>query len=321
MGLTMDKHASIFVAGHKGLAGSAVVRRLKEKGFTSILTRTRAELDLRNQNATKDFFEKERPQYVILAAAKVGGIGANSTYPTEFLLENLQIQTNVISEAARTKAKKLVFLGSSCIYPKDAKYPLTEDQLLTGKFEPTNEAYALAKVAGVKLCEYYFRQYGLSFVSAMPTNLYGPNDMYDFEKSHVIPAMLLKVIRAKHEKKSSVVFWGSGKPLREFLYSDDLADALVNILENYHHPALINVGSGQEVSIRELAEHICEAVEFNGAIEWDASKPDGIFRKPMDSSKIHALGWKAKTQLREGLKRVVSEAERQYLNFVDKISL
>lgn len=306
----MTPDSKIFVAGHRGLVGSAVVRALEARGIKNILTRTRAELDLRDQTAVRKFFESERPEFVVLAAAKVGGIGANSTYPVEFLLENLQIQNNIIPAAADFGVKKLAFLGSSCIYPRNAHYPLTEDQLLASPFEKTNEAYALAKVAGIKLCEYYSKQYGKNFISLMPTNLYGPNDYYDFENSHVIPAMLLKVMKAKKENSGSVTFWGTGKPLREFMHSDDLADAILLCLEKYDSPDLLNVGSGDEYSISDLAKIVCEACDYRGEIRWDASKPDGTPRKIMDSSKMRALGWQPKRKMATELKKIAQELQK-----------
>ena len=298
------KNSKIFVAGHRGLVGSAVVRALESRGHSGILRKTRSELDLRDGTAVKKFFESERPEFVVLAAAKVGGIGANSTYPVEFLLENLQIQNSVIPAAANAGVKKLVFLGSSCIYPKNAKYPLTEDQLLTAPFEPTNEAYALAKVVGIKLCEFYSKQYSKNFISLMPTNLYGPNDYYDLENSHVIPAMLLKVMKAKESGSKTVTFWGTGKPLREFMHSDDLADAILVCLEKYNSAELINIGSGDEYSIADLAKVVCEACDFKAEIIWDQSKPDGTMRKVMDSSKIRAMGWSPKRKMAEELRKI-----------------
>lgn len=311
------RDSKIYVAGHRGLVGSAICRALKRHNYTPPLARTHAELDLADQKTTEAFFANERPEVVILAAAKVGGIGANSTYPVEFLLENLRIQNNVISAAANFGVQKLVFLGSSCIYPKSARYPLTEDQLLTGAFEPTNEAYALAKVSGIKLCEYYSKQYGKNFISLQPTNLYGPNDFYDFDKSHVIPAMLLKFLAAKKESSSSVRLWGSGSVYREFLHSDDLAEAILTALENYDNSELMNVGSGEELKISELAEAVREVTGFAGKIEWDQSKPDGVYRKALDSSRIQALGWKPKLGLKEGLQSVLDEASSK----LDKIKL
>lgn len=307
----IPKDSKVFVAGHNGLVGSAIVRCLEKHGFKNILKRTREEVDLRNADKASQMFEKERPEYVVLAAAKVGGIGANSTYPVEFLLENLSIQNNVISNAARFGTKKLIFLGSSCIYPKQARYPLTEDQFLNGPFEPSNEAYAIAKTVGIKLCEYYSRQYGKNFISLMPTNLYGPNDYYHLENSHVIPAMMMKILRAKKDGQKSVQLWGSGKPFREFLHSDDLAEAVLVCLEKYNDIKLINIGAGQEISICSLSQVIARVCEYSGLIEWDSSKPDGVERKIMDSSKISKLGWVPKISLEDGLRSILSEAERK----------
>ena len=307
----LNQNSRIFVAGHRGLVGSAVVRTLEQKGFKNILCRNRQELDLRDTAAVRNFFLKEQPEFVVLAAAKVGGIGANSTYPVEFLLENLQIQNNVISSAAETGVKKLVFLGSSCIYPKTAAMPLTEDQLLTGPFESTNEAYALAKVTGIKLCEAYAKQYRKNFISLQPTNLYGPNDYYDLENSHVIPAMILKVMNAKKSGAKAVTFWGTGTPRREFLHSDDLAAAIFLCLEKYDSPELINVGSGEEVTISELARMICAVCGFHGEIVWDKSKPDGIMRKIVNSEKLKSMGWQPKINLKSGLERIVSEDSKR----------
>lgn len=302
------KNSKIFVAGHRGLVGSATVRVLKQAGYNNIIVKARSELDLTNLESVSDFFSSEKPEVVVLAAAKVGGIGANSTFPVEFLLENLKIQNAVISKAAEFGTKKLVFLGSSCIYPKTANYPITPDQFLTGPFEPTNEAYALAKSTGLRLCQYYAKQYQKNFISLMPTNLFGPGDFYDMDKSHVIPAMLLKVLKAQKEKSSSVTFWGSGRPMREFLYSDDLARAILTCIEKYDSPEIINVGSEQEVSIRELAEVVCKVCGFSGEICWETSQPDGVMRKVMNSSVIRELGWKPKVSLEEGLRNVLDEA-------------
>lgn len=302
------KNSKIFVAGHRGLVGSATVRVLKQAGYNNIIVKARSELDLTNLESVSDFFSSEKPEVVVLAAAKVGGIGANSTFPVEFLLENLKIQNAVISKAAEFGTKKLVFLGSSCIYPKTANYPITPDQFLTGPFEPTNEAYALAKSTGLRLCQYYAKQYQKNFISLMPTNLFGPGDFYDMDKSHVIPAMLLKVLRAQKEKSSSVTFWGSGRPMREFLYSDDLARAILTCIEKYDSPEIINIGSEQEVSIRELAEVVCRVCGFSGEICWETSQPDGVMRKVMNSSVIRELGWKPKVSLEEGLRNVLDEA-------------
>lgn len=297
----MQKSDRIFVAGHRGLAGGALLRELQREGYTSLLTRTSKELNLRDRAATRAFFDSERPQVVAVAAAKVGGIKANNDYPVEFLLWNLQIQNNLIEAAADFGVEKLLFLGSSCIYPKFAPQPITEDSLLTGPLEPTNDAYAIAKIAGIKLCQAYARQYGKRFISAMPTNLYGPGDNFDLASSHVLPALLRKVHEAKQRGDQEVVVWGTGTPRREFLHVDDLAHACRFLLESYEDPALINVGYGEDVTIRELAETICEVVGFSGALTFDTTKPDGTPRKLMDSSRLRTLGWKPLTGLREGI--------------------
>ena len=292
---------SIFVAGHRGLVGSAIVRNLQAHGCASILTRSRAELDLTDSRGVRDFFAKEQPRFVVLAAAKVGGIKANNDFPVEFLLENLKIQNNILEAAYESGVEKLLFLGSSCIYPKFAPQPITESSLLTGELEPTNEAYAIAKIAGIKLCQAYAREYGRRFISAMPTNLYGPGDNFDLQNSHVLPALLRKVHEAKKNGAREVTVWGSGKPRREFLHADDLAEACRFLLENYESPEVINVGVGEDVTIRELAELICEIVGFEGDLSFDASKPDGTPRKLLDVSKIKALGWSPGISLREGI--------------------
>ena len=297
----MDKESKIFVAGHRGLVGSAILRKLQAEGYTNLVTRTRAELDLRDQAAVNRFFEEERPEYVFLAAAKVGGILANSTYPADFIRDNLQIQTNVIDAAYRHGVKKLLFLGSSCIYPKYAPQPMKEEHLLTGPLEPTNEWYAVAKIAGIKMAQAYRRQYGFNAISLMPTNLYGPGDNFDLETSHVIPALIRKFHEAKVEGKPHVVVWGTGKPRREFLHVDDLADAALFLMKNYDSEEIINVGVGEDVSIRELAELIQDVVGFEGEIVFDTTKPDGTPRKLLDVSRLQALGWKARIPLREGL--------------------
>ena len=300
----MEKTAKIYVAGHRGMVGSAIVRRLKEQGYEQLVYRTSSELDLRDQQAVKRFFQEEKPDYVILAAAKVGGIHANNTYRAEFLYDNLMIQNNVIHNAHLASVKKLLFLGSSCIYPKMAPQPLKEEYLLTGPLEPTNEPYALAKIAGIKMCEEYRSQYQSNFISAMPTNLYGPNDNYDLANSHVLPALLKKFHAAKVNGDEEVVVWGSGKPLREFLHVDDLADASLFLMENYNAPETINVGSGEEVSILDLARLVKSIVGYAGNITLDASKPDGTPRKLLDSSKLASLGWKARISLQEGIEQV-----------------
>lgn len=298
----MEKTDRIFVAGHRGLAGGAILRELHRAGYTNVLTRTSAELDLRDGAATRAWFEAERPQVVALAAAKVGGIKANHDFPVEFLLWNLQIQNNVIEAAADFGVEKLLFLGSSCIYPKFAPQPIPEDALLTGALEPTNEAYAIAKIAGIKLCQAYARQFGKRFISAMPTNLYGPGDNFDLDTSHVLPALLRKVHEAKARGDREVVVWGTGTPRREFLHVDDLAGACRFLLENYEDPALINVGYGEDVTIRELAETICDVVGFGGALKFDTGKPDGTPRKLMDSTRLRSLGWNPAIALREGVR-------------------
>ena len=297
----MDKASKIFVAGHRGLVGSAILRKLQAEGYTNLVTRTRAELDLRDQAAVNRFFEEERPEYVFLAAAKVGGILANSTYPADFIRDNLQIQTNVIDAAYRNGVKKLLFLGSSCIYPKYAPQPMKEEYLLTGPLEPTNEWYAVAKIAGIKMAQAYRRQYGFNAISLMPTNLYGPGDNFDLETSHVIPALIRKFHEAKVEGRPHVVVWGTGKPRREFLHVDDLAEAALFLMENYDDEEIVNVGVGEDVSIRELAELIQDVVGFEGEIVFDTTKPDGTPRKLLDVSRLQALGWRAKIPLREGL--------------------
>lgn len=298
----MDKKAKVFVAGHRGMVGSAIVRRLQQAGFENILTRTRQELDLMDRAAVRGFFEAERPNYVVDAAARVGGIAANFEKPVEFLIENLTIQNNVIQAAADFGVTKLLFLGSSCIYPKLAPQPLTEDALLTGPLEPTNDAYAIAKIAGIKLCQAYAREYGKNFISGMPTNLYGPNDNFDLHTSHVLPALIRKVHEAKECGAKEVSVWGSGTPRREFLHVDDLADACFFLLENYSSPEIVNIGCGEDVSIKELAETVCEVLGFQGSLVFDASKPDGTPRKLMNVRRLLALGWKPRIGLKEGIR-------------------
>ena len=297
----------IYVAGHRGMVGSAIVRKLKKEGFIRLLTSTSSELDLRDQAATRAFFEKEKPDHVFLAAAKVGGILANNTYRGEFLYDNLMIQSNVIDSAWRNGVKKLMFLGSSCIYPKLAPQPLKEDYLLTGPLEETNEPYAIAKIAGIKLCDAYRAQYGANYISVMPTNLYGPNDNYDLNTSHVLPALIRKFHEAKKTGAPSVVLWGTGKPRREFLHADDLADACFFLMQNYNEPGLVNVGVGEDLEIGELALLVKKIVGYEGDIEHDLTKPDGTPRKLMDVSKLHALGWKASISLEAGLRGVYNE--------------
>ena len=298
----MDKSDKIFVAGHRGMVGSAVMRRLKTEAFSNVVTRERAQLDLTNESAVAKFFEQERPHIVLAAAAKVGGIKANNDYPVEFLVENLRIQNNVIRSAYENGVRKLLFLGSSCIYPKFAPQPILESALLSGPLEPTNEAYAIAKIAGIKLCQAFSREYGANFISAMPTNLYGPNDNFDLETSHVLAALLRKAHEAKVHNDRKLIVWGTGKPRREFLHVDDLAAACLLLLEKYDSPEIINVGCGEDISIGELAELICEIVGFDGQLAWDTTKPDGTPRKLLDVSKIRALGWRPAITLRDGIK-------------------
>ncbi len=310
----MKTDSKIYVAGHRGMVGSAIVRALQKNQFNNIVTRTSAELDLRNQKAVNDFFDQEKPEYVFLAAAKVGGILANNTYRAEFLYDNLILEANVIHAAHITGVRKLLFLGSSCIYPKFAPQPLQEESLLSGFLEPTNEPYAIAKIAGIKMCETYRQQYGDCFISAMPTNLYGPNDNYDLNSSHVLPAMIRKFHEAKVNGEQPVHLWGTGNPMREFLHVDDLAQACLFLMENYNEDQFINVGSGVDISIKELAEIIAEIVGFNGEIIWDTSKPDGTPKKLMDVSKLEKLGWKAQISLRQGIESVYEIFKSEYNN-------
>jgi GDP-L-fucose synthase len=295
----MIKTARIFVAGHRGLAGSAIVRKLQAEGYSNLVLASRQALDLRRQNEVTDFFEKERPEYVFLAAAKVGGILANNSYPAEFLHDNLEIQANVIHSAWKQGARKLLFLGSSCIYPKFAPQPIREESLLTGELEPTNEAYAIAKIAGIKMCQAYHKQYGFRAISLMPTNLYGPGDNFDLQGSHVMPALLRKFHEAAGAPEVTV--WGTGSPRREFLHVDDLASAAVFLMKNYESPEILNVGTGEDLTIRELAEMMARVTGFRGALVFDHSKPDGTPRKVLDVSRIHALGWEARIPLEEGI--------------------
>lgn len=310
----MDRNARIFVAGHRGMVGSAIVRRLQSKGFNNLILRTSSELDLRDGSAVARFFEAEKPDYVFLAAAKVGGIVANNTFRAEFLYDNLMIQSNVIHESYRAGVKKLLFLGSSCIYPKLAPQPLKEEYLLTGLLESTNEPYAIAKIAGIKMCDAYRSQYGCHFISAMPTNLYGPNDNYDLQKSHVIPALLRKFHEAKLQMNPEVVVWGTGTPLREFMHVDDLAEACLFLMDKFDQPGFINVGTGKELSIRALAELIAGIVGYSGKIVFDTTKPDGTPRKLMDVGMLQALGWNYKIGLREGLQETYQTA-----NFLSQV--
>ena len=299
----MDHSAKIFVAGHRGMVGSAIVRRLQAGGFDNVLTRTRAQLDLLDQRAVHDFLAAEKPDYIVIAAAKVGGIQANNQYRADFIYQNLMIEANLIHGAHLSGVQRLMLLGSSCIYPRDCPQPIREDYLLTGPLEPTNEPYAIAKIAGIKLCESYNRQYGRQYVCAMPTNLYGPNDNYDLATSHVLPALIRKAHEARQRGDNEYVVWGSGTPRREFLFVDDLADACVHLMERGFEGPLVNVGTGVDVTIRELAETVMQVVGFNGRIVFDASKPDGTPRKLLDVSRLAALGWRASTGLREGIAR------------------
>ena len=308
----MDKQDRIYVAGHRGLVGSAIVRRLQADGYDNLLTRTSKELDLREQQAVRDFFAAERPDYVILAAARVGGILANDTWPADFIYDNLMMEANVIHASYENDVRKLLALGSTCIYPKMAAQPLKEEYLLSGPLEPTNEWYAVAKIAGIKLCQAYQRQYGCKFIAAMTTNLYGPGDNFDLEKSHVLPAMIRKFHEAKLGQSRSVTLWGTGKALREFLYVDDLADACVFLLQEYDDPEIINIGVGDDLTIADLADMVRDVVGFDGEIVYDASKPDGTPRKLVDTSKINALGWRANTGLRDGI-------ENTYRWFLDNV--
>jgi GDP-L-fucose synthase len=300
----MEKNTKIYVAGHRGMVGSAIVRKLQKEGYPNIVTRTSAELDLRNQQAVNDFFATEKPEYVFLAAAKVGGIVANNTYRADFIYENLMIESNIIHASYVNKITKLLFLGSSCIYPKLAPQPLKEESLLSGYLEPTNQPYAIAKIAGIEMCDAYRAQYGCNFISAMPTNLYGPNDNYDLEKSHVLPALLRKFITAKRSQLSEVVLWGTGTPKREFLHVDDLAEASIFLMQNYSEAGLVNVGIGEDSSILELAELVKKITGYTGTISFDKTRPDGTPRKLMDVSKLSKLGWKASIQLEEGIREV-----------------
>src|ERR1700744_1163079 len=300
----MEKDARIYIAGHRGMVGSAIHRRLQKEGFTNFITRVSTQLDLRNGQAVANFFAAEKPDYVFLAAAKVGGIVANNTYRAEFLYDNLQIQNNIINSSYVNGVKKLMFLGSSCIYPKMAPQPLKEDYLLTGLLEETNEPYAIAKIAGIKMCDAYRSQYGCNYISAMPTNLYGPNDNYDLNTSHVLPALIRKFHEAKKNGDATVTIWGSGKPRREFLHADDLADACFYLMQNYNEPGLVNVGVGEDLEIGELALLVKRIVGYNGEIVHDTAKPDGTPRKLMDVSKLHSFGWKASIGLEDGIRSV-----------------
>lgn len=306
----MKPNSAIYVAGHRGLAGSAIVRHLQVSGYHNLITRTHAELDLTQQKAVNSFFESERPEYVFIAAGRVGGIYANNTYPAEFVYQNLMIESNIIHAAWRNRAQKLLFLGSSCIYPKYAPQPMKEEHLLTGHLEPTNEAYAIAKIAGIKMCAAYNRQHGTNYLSVMPTNLYGPGDNYDPKNSHVLPALIRRMHEAKTQQQPEVVIWGTGSPRREFLYSDDLADACVLLMERYNAADIgefVNIGVGREITIRELAELVAEIVGFSGRLTFDTSKPDGTPRKMLDVARMQALGWEAKTSFREGIRQAYGD--------------
>lgn len=309
----MNKADKIYIAGHNGMVGSAIARKLKSEGYTNIVARDSKQLDLRNQEAVNKFFAAEQPAYVFLAAAKVGGIAANNTYRAEFIYDNMMIQSNIIHAAYLNKAKKLMFLGSSCIYPKLAPQPMNESYLLTGLLEPTNEPYAIAKIAGIKMCDAYRSQYGCNFISAMPTNLYGPNDNYDLQKSHVLPAMIRKFHEARINDQPEVTIWGTGKPRREFLHTDDLADAVLFLMKQYNESGLVNIGVGEDLAIGDLALLVKDIVGYQGRIVNDLSKPDGTPRKLMDVGKINSLGWKATIGLREGIESVYQEYAKTYL--------
>lgn len=303
----MDIHSKIYIAGHRGMVGSAIQRNLIERGFTNIVTRTSKELDLRNQADTEAFFNTEKPEYVFLAAAKVGGIHANNTLRADFIYENLMVQNNIIHAAYKTNVKKLMFLGSSCIYPKFAKQPLKEEYLLTGELEQTNEPYAIAKIAGIKMCESYHRQYGCNFISVMPTNLYGQNDNYDLNNSHVLPALIRKIHDAKETNSPNVTIWGTGTPMREFMHANDMADACVYLMQNYNEEKFVNIGTGVDISIKDLALLVKKIADYEGELVFDTTKPDGTPRKLMDVSYLHSLGWKHKIELEQGIKLVYEE--------------
>lgn len=300
----MEKKSKIYIAGHNGMVGSAIIRSLEKEGFNNFVYRTSKELDLRNQAQVESFFEKEKPEYVFLAAAKVGGIYANNTYPAEFIYDNLMIETNIIHSSYKNNVKKLLFLGSSCIYPKFAEQPIKEEYLLTGKLEETNEAYAIAKIAGIELCKFYRRQYGCDFISAMPTNLYGINDNFNLETSHVMPALIRKFHEAKVNGDKEVIMWGTGKPRREFMYVDDLADSLVFLMKNYSNEIHVNLGTGEDIEIGELSKIIKEVVGYKGKIVNDLTKPDGTPRKLLDVARLHSIGFKHKVELEKGIEKV-----------------
>jgi len=311
----MNKQDKIYIAGHNGMVGSAIVRKLKSEGFNNLICRSSKELDLRNQQEVNTFFETEKPSFVFLAAAKVGGIQANNTYRADFLYDNLMIESNIIYAAYRQKVKKLLFLGSSCIYPKMASQPMNEDALLSGFLEPTNEPYAIAKIAGIKLCETFMEQYNCNFISAMPTNLYGPNDNYDLQNSHIIPALLRKFYQAKTEGNFQVEVWGDGSPLREFLHVDDCADACIFLMKNYNEKQFVNVGSGEEKSIKEVAETIKQKIGFEGEINFNTTYPNGTPRKLMDVSKIHQMGWKHQISFEQGMDKTIAILEEELRKF------
>lgn len=310
----MEKSSKIYIAGHRGLVGSALVRNLQKQGYENIITKTRNELDLTNAQRVEEFFETEKPDYVFLAAAKVGGILANNSYPVDFIMENMKIQINIIENSYKTNVKKLLFLGSSCIYPKMAPQPMKEEYLLSGHLEPTNDAYAIAKIAGIKMCQSYKKQYGADYISVMPTNLYGINDNYHPENSHVLPALIRKFHKAKLNNQDTVVIWGTGLPMREFLYSDDLADACIYLMDNYSGDEIVNIGTGKDITIKDLALLIKEIVGFKGELVFDTSKPDGTPKKLLDVSKLESLGWKYKTSLKDGIK----QAYESYKESVEK---
>lgn len=307
----MELHSKIYIAGHRGMVGSAILRNLQKKGFANFITRTSSELDLRNQQAVNVFFENEKPDYVFLAAARVGGINANNTFRADFIYENLMIQNNVVFASYKNQVKKLMFLGSSCIYPKMAPQPLKEEYLLSGYLEDTNEPYAIAKIAGIKLCESFKRQYGCNFISVMPTNLYGPNDNYNLNNSHVLPALIRKFHEAKEKKESFVEMWGTGKPMREFLHADDMADACVYLMNNYEGEKFVNIGTGTDITIKDLALLIKKIVGYEGEIKHDLSKPDGTPKKLMDVSYLNSLGWKHKIELEEGIRMVYEDFRKK----------
>ncbi len=307
MSFTITKNSKIYVAGHRGMVGSAIVRRLQSAGYSNLVTRTHAELDLIDQAAVSEFMQQEKPDYIFLAAAKVGGIQANNTYRADFIYQNMMVQANIVQAAYQAGVERMLFLGSSCIYPRDCPQPIREEYLLTGPLEQTNEPYAIAKIAGVKLCESYNRQYGTAYVSAMPTNLYGPNDHYDLNNSHVLPALIRKAHEAKQRGDKQLVVWGSGRPRREFMYVDDMADACVFLMDSDVRDGLFNVGLGTDVTIRELAETIMDVIGFKGEIVFDSSKPDGTPRKLLSTERLRALGWEARTELREGIRNAYAD--------------